>query len=153
MNKKEKIILKLIENKITVSCAESCTGGMLASAFTDVSGVSEIFSEGIVTYANEAKERLGVPGAVIASHGAVSAETACRMAKSIRMRAGTCIGISTTGIAGPTGGTDKKPVGLVYIGISTKNVTMAIKNNFTGSRDEVRKKTVEKIFDVLERLI
>ncbi len=152
-NKKSLLIQKMIEKKITVSTAESCTGGMLASSFTDEEGVSEVFMEGIVTYANEAKFRLGVKKSVVEKYGAVSHQTAISMAKKIRERAGTDIGISTTGIAGPGGGTHEKPVGLVYIGISTKKASIAIKNNFTGTRDEIRTKTVEKIFSILERLL
>ena len=117
----EKLIKKLIDNKITVSNCESCTGGLLAAEFVDISGASDVFMEGIVTYSNEAKIRLGVDKETLIVHGAVSEETALQMANSIRERAGTTLGISTTGIAGPGGGTKEKPVGLVYTAVCAKD--------------------------------
>ena len=108
---------KLLEKNITISCAESCTGGMFAAALTDVPGISAVFDRGIVTYSNKAKmEELGVKEETLAAHGAVSEETAMEMAEGIRRVSGSDIGISVTGIAGPGGGTPEKPVGLVYIG-------------------------------------
>ncbi len=112
---------KLMEQKLTIACAESCTGGMFAAALTDIAGISECFDRGIVTYSNEAKiQELGVKPETIETYGAVSEETALEMAAGIRRVSGTDIGISVTGIAGPGGGTDEKPVGLVYIGLDYK---------------------------------
>ncbi len=123
----------------TIAVAESCTGGMIASMLIDVPGISKVFTEGIVTYSNEAKERLGVSHSTIAKFGAVSPETAKEMAQCIRLRSESDIGISTTGIAGPGGGSVSKPIGLVYIGISTKHKTSAIQLNLAGDRARIRR--------------
>ena len=110
----------LFAGKKTVSVAESCTGGLLAHKLTNVSGSSEYFERGVVAYSNRAKmEILGVPEATLVRHGAVSAETAEAMAAGVRQLSGTDFGVSTTGIAGPTGGTPEKPVGLVFIGLAS----------------------------------
>lgn len=123
----------------TLAVTESCTGGLISKRLTDVSGCSDMFGYGAVTYANEAKMTLlGVSEQTLAQHGAVSAQTACEMAQGIRRLSGADVGISTTGIAGPTGGTDKKPVGLVYIGVSSEKGTVAHEFRFTGDRDRVR---------------
>ena len=141
----EKLIKKLIDNKITVSTCESCTGGLLAAEFVDISGASDVFMEGIVTYSNEAKIRLGVDKETLKVHGAVSEETALQMANSIRERAGTTLGISTTGIAGPGGGTPEKPVGLVYTAIVSDKTQNVYKLLLDGDRTAVRRQTVEFI--------
>ena len=141
----EKLIKKLIDNKITVSTCESCTGGLLAAEFVNVSGASEVFMEGIVTYSNEAKMRLGVNEETRKVHGAVSEETALQMANAIRERAGTTLGISTTGIAGPGGGTPEKPVGLVYTAIVSERMQNVYKLQLDGDRTAVRRQTVEFI--------
>ena len=108
----------LLESGKTISVSESCTGGLLASAFIDNSGISEVFMEGAVTYSNEAKmNRLGVKKETLDSFGAVSEQVAMEMAEGIAKTARTNIGMSTTGVAGPDGGTEEKPVGLVYIGL------------------------------------
>ncbi|MBO6214264.1 MAG: nicotinamide-nucleotide amidohydrolase family protein [Lachnospiraceae bacterium] len=113
------IVDTLIKKGLTVSCAESCTGGLLASAFVDIPGSSACFKEGYVTYSNEVKERvLGVPAAVIDTYGVVSGECAAEMAKCLRSITGSDFALSTTGIAGPDGGTDLTPVGTVFIGCS-----------------------------------
>lgn len=107
----------LIEKKLTIATAESCTGGLLSGRLINYPGISEVFMEGAVTYSNEAKmNRLGVKKETLESYGAVSSETAAEMAKGIAKTAGTNIGVSTTGVAGPGGGTKEKPVGLVYVG-------------------------------------
>jgi len=112
---------KLMEQKLTIACAESCTGGMFAAALTDIAGISECFDRGIVTYSNEAKiQELGVNPETLKQYGAVSEQTALEMAEGVRRISGTDIGISVTGIAGPGGGTEEKPVGLVYIGLDFK---------------------------------
>jgi len=148
----EKLIRKFTDNKITVATCESCTGGLLSSAFVDVPGSSSVFLEGVVTYSNEAKVRLGVDRETLGKYGAVSEEVALQMAKAVKMRAGADIGISTTGIAGPGGGTAEKPVGLVYTAIITDNDEKVYKLNLEGSRDEVRKSTVEFIKERLKEL-
>lgn len=147
------IVEKLSEKGLTLSTCESCTGGMIAAYITDFAGASEVFAEGIVTYANEAKIRLGVPSEVISKYGAVSEECAREMAKALKRRTGTSIAVSTTGIAGPGGGSDEKPVGLVYSCIVTDKSERVYKMNFSGSRDEVRKKTVTTVIENIIELI
>jgi nicotinamide-nucleotide amidase len=119
--KLEEIVVKMLAAAHqTIAVAESCTGGAIANRITNVSGSSEVFINGCVTYSNESKTRLlGVLEKTLAEHGAVSEEVAREMAEGVRTRSGADFGISTTGIAGPTGGTPEKPVGLVYIGFAT----------------------------------
>lgn len=147
----EFVVAKLLCNKgITVSTAESCTGGMVASKLISYPGVSEVFKEGVVTYSNEAKvKRLGVSEKTLENFGAVSYETAVEMAQGIAKEASTDVSIATTGIAGPGGGTIDKPVGLVYIGIKVKEKTIVKKFEFKGSREEIR---TEATFSALEML-
>ncbi len=115
------VIKALSENKMTVSTAESCTGGLIAKRITDVSGASEVYMGSCVTYANEAKVKLiGVSEETLRLYGAVSEQTAAEMARGVRRALGTDIGIATTGIAGPGGGTPEKPVGTIYVGISSE---------------------------------
>lgn len=129
----------LIRDRLKISVAESCTGGMLASTFVDYPGISEIFSEGHITYSNEAKTKyLGVKQETLEAWGAVSPQTAKEMAEGVRRLSGSDIGISTTGIAGPDGGTKDKPVGLVYIGIALKDQTYTYKLSLTGKRQRIR---------------
>ena len=150
----EKVISYLIENKITVATAESCTAGLISARIGDFSGVSEIFCEGYVTYSNEAKEKnLGVLRGTLKNFGAVSEQTAREMAEGVCKVSGARLGLSSTGIAGPTGGTADKPVGLVYMGVCLDGETTVIKKIFNGSRQEVREQTVEEIFkEVKKRL-
>ena len=150
----EQIILKLVEKNITLSTAESCTGGSLGKIITSVPGVSSIYGFGFITYANEAKEKiLGVSHETLENHGAVSFETALEMAKGARNVSGSDIAVSVTGIAGPGGGTAEKPVGLIYIAISDKNGEEYRKLNLSGSRDEIRQKTCKCVFMLIkERL-
>ncbi len=150
MCEQDNVIEFLLRTGKTVATAESCTGGMVGAAFTEYPGVSAIFLEGVITYANEAKIRLGVREETLAAHGAVSHETAGEMAEAVRKRAGTDIGISTTGIAGPGGGTEKKPVGLVYVGIATAMRTKTYILRLKGNRAEVRGKTVKAVFHFLK---
>lgn len=113
---------KLIENNITISCAESCTGGLFAGALTGVPGISKVFEQGLVTYSNQAKiDELGVQEETLHQFGAVSKEIALEMAQGLKTVSGSDICISVTGVAGPDGGTEKKPVGLVYIGAVYKD--------------------------------
>ena len=124
----DKIAKILIENNLTISTTESCTGGLLSSKFTDVSGSSAFVHLNFVTYANEAKNRiLGVSLETLENHGAVSEECSYEMAKGLFDFTGADICISTTGIAGPTGGTKEKPVGLMYSTIFTKNINKTYK--------------------------
>ena len=109
----------LIERGVSFACVESCTGGLVASRLIGVPGISSVFLEGFVTYSNEAKvERLGVPEALLEAHGAVSREVAAALAAGAAERSGARLAVSTTGVAGPGGGSPEKPVGLVYIGVS-----------------------------------
>ncbi len=150
----DEIIKYLIENNITVATAESCTAGLISARIGDFSGVSEIFFEGYVTYSNEAKEKnLGVPHELLQTYGAVSEQVAYAMASGVCEKTGAQLGLSSTGIAGPTGGTDKKPVGLVYMGVCLDGKTTVVKKIFSGDRTAVRNQTVEEIFkEVKKRL-
>ena len=141
---------KLIEDNITIACAESCTGGLVATAFTDMPGISSVFKEGAVTYSNEAKMKmLGVKKETLDKYGAVSAQTAAEMAEGIAKTSGCEIGVSTTGIAGPGGGTIEKPVGLVYIGFYRNGVVKTKKLNYPGLRETVRARTVDAVFNFI----
>lgn len=144
-NKLEETILQLlIKNNYTIATAESCTGGLLAGTLVNCSGISSYFKEGIVSYSNEAKEKyLGVHKETLEQYGAVSAETAREMAEGIKKAASVDIGLSTTGIAGPDGGTVQKPVGLVYIGLAIGEECYVYELNLQGNRQVIREKTVK----------
>ena len=123
----ENVVAKLREKGVKLATAESCTGGLLSERITAVSGASEVFDFGVCTYANEMKHKvLGVSNETLSVLGAVSAETAMQMAEGARNVSGADLAVSTTGIAGPTGGTPEKPVGLVYCGISTKDKSLCL---------------------------
>ncbi len=140
----------LKENKKTVSVAESCTGGLLGGAFTDIAGSSEYFEGGIITYSNEAKiEILGVDRETIVDHGAVSEQTAKEMAKCVREKFGTDYGISITGIAGPEGGTKDKPVGTVWLGLADGNGSISKRYVFGEDRDMNRQRSVGTALNML----
>ncbi len=142
----------LIKKHLTVSTAESCTGGLLAAALINYPGISSCFMEGAVTYSNEAKvKRLNVNISTLEQYGAVSDETAREMAYGIAMAAGTNIGISTTGIAGPGGGTIEKPVGLVYIGLYINKKLISKKLNLSGTRQSIRRETVNIALNMLKQ--
>lgn len=142
----------LCEKSFSISTAESCTGGMIASTLISYPGISKVFKEGAVTYTNEAKiKRLGVSEETLNKFGAVSKETAKEMAEGMARVADTDIAISTTGLAGPDGGTDEKPVGLVYIGIFIKGKTIVEKFNFTGDREAVRRKATMNALNILRK--
>ena len=144
----------LARNKLTVATAESCTGGLIASRLVSIAGISSSFIEGAVCYSNDAKvRRLGVSGKTLELYGAVSEQTACEMAEGICRTSGADIGISTTGIAGPDGGTDEKPVGLVYIGISFRGKTLAVKHRFAGDRTGVRNRAASTALDSARRTL
>lgn len=142
----------LLNSKMTLAVAESCTGGLLASRLTDMPGISEVFDRAIVTYSNRAKtEELGVKQETLDEFGAVSEQTAREMAEGIRRISGTDIGISITGIAGPGGGTAEKPVGLVYTALAHKDGTVVKKLELWGSRSRIRNVTCLHVFDMLRR--
>lgn len=141
---------KLRKRGWMVTTAESCTGGLIAGAITEVSGSSAFFDRGFVTYSNTAKmQMLGVSAKTLSKYGAVSAHTAKEMAEGALDRSDAQIAVSVTGIAGPDGGSIEKPVGLVYIGIATESETTAHQFTFTGNRTSVREQTVEKAFSLL----
>lgn len=130
------------EKKLTVATAESCTGGLVSARLVDWPGASAFFLEGAVTYSNAAKTaRLDVKIETLAAHGAVSAETAREMAEGAARRSGASCAVSTTGIAGPDGGTAEKPVGLVYIGVYAAGTSSAERCLFSGPRTEVREQS------------
>jgi nicotinamide-nucleotide amidase len=139
-----KVAELLISKKLTISTAESCTGGLLSARLINYPGISSVFMEGAITYSNEAKvKRLGVKNATLKKFGAVSHETAKEMAEGMAKAAGTDIGVSVTGIAGPDGGTAEKPVGLVYVGLYIKGIVKSKQLNLSGNRQEIRNKTAE----------
>jgi nicotinamide-nucleotide amidase len=149
----EKVVAKMLcDNKLSISTAESCTGGLIASSLISYAGISEVFMEGAVTYSNEAKiSRLGVRKETLNKYGAVSKETAEEMAIGISKTSKTDIGISTTGIAGPGGGTDEKPIGLVYIGLYIKGNAIVEKFNFNGDRAQIRKRASLYALNMIRR--
>jgi nicotinamide-nucleotide amidase len=151
--KMEEVVgLKLAVGGYTLSVAESCTGGLIAQRLTEVPGSSKYFIEGVVAYANDAKTRtLGVEPILLLEHGAVSAPVAEAMAEGIRKRAGTDFGLSVTGIAGPGGGTEEKPVGLVYIALADDVKTEHRKLKLPGDRQLIRWRASQAALDMLRR--
>jgi len=148
----EVVGLKLSVGGYTVSVAESCTGGLIAQRLTDVPGSSKYFIEGVVAYANDAKTRdLDVEPILLLEHGSVSAPVAEAMAEGIRNRAGTDFGLSVTGIAGPGGGTEEKPVGLVYIALADEVKTEHRKLQLPGDRNLIRWRASQAALDLLRR--
>jgi nicotinamide-nucleotide amidase len=147
----------LTEKGATLALAESCTGGLLAKRLTDRVGSSAYFVEGLVTYSNEAKERLlGVPHELLVEHGAVSEPVARAMAEGVREDADTDYGLSITGVAGPDGGTEEKPVGLVFVGLSDVSGTVAEKLDLSAwarSREAIRERSANRAFDLLRHRI
>lgn len=142
----------LLDTNRTVSVAESCTGGLISMRLTEVSGSSAYFIEGAVAYSNDAKiKTLGVDPEIIRLHGAVSGETAVQMARGIRRRAGTNFGISVTGIAGPGGGSDEKPVGTVFVGFADDSGERSIKLTLPGDRYLIRWRSSQAALDYLRR--
>ena len=148
----EVVVARLLEKGETLAVAESCTGGMITSAVVSVSGCSAVLTEGLCTYSNEAKvNRLGVSQELLVAHGAVSAEVAAAMAEGVARTSGASIGVATTGVAGPDGGTDEKPVGLVYIGIFANGKTETMRYNVIGSRNEIRQRATNNALDLVRR--
>ena len=150
----KKIIQAATKKGITITTAESCTGGMVAAALTSVAGASSVVEYGFVTYANSAKTKLlGVPAELIKKHGAVSKQVAKVMAEGARRKANATIAISITGIAGPSGGSAKKPVGTVFIGLATPQKKIVKKYHFCGTRAQIRKQATEKALQLLAEKI
>ena len=149
----EDIVIKLLTAAgQTVATAESCTGGQIAHRLTNVSGSSAAFLGGWVTYSNQAKQRdLGVPGDLLAEHGAVSEPVACAMAEGARQRSGATFALSATGIAGPTGGTPEKPVGLVYVALATPTRTVCLKQQWLLDRETFKFFVAQTALDLLRR--
>ena len=147
----ESLVKKLIKKKIKVSFAESCTGGMLASSITSVNGASKIFNLGFITYSNQSKIKiLKINKQIIKKYGAVSAECCKAMVVNLSKISKANINISVTGIAGPKGGTEKKPVGLVYIGLKKGRKITISKNIFKSrSRKAIQKSTVKKAIKII----
>lgn len=144
----------LSEAKLKVCTAESCTGGLIAKSFTDLAGSSAWFERGFVTYSNESKaEMLGVPDSVIEHYGAVSEPVATAMAVGALNHSHADYSISVTGVAGPGGGSDEKPVGTVWIGTASQNQTCAQKFLFDGDREMIRLMTMHKAIEQLLHLI
>lgn len=142
----------LVNKNMTIGVSESCTGGLLSSKLIEYPGISKVFLEGAVTYSNEAKMRtLSVKKETLEKFGAVSHETAREMAEGIAKRTGARIGISTTGIAGPTGGTEDRPVGLVYFGIYVDGKVKSYKHIFTGDRNSVRNRASMTALDIIRK--
>ena len=152
MKKLSKKVVKLLSKKrLKISFAESCTGGLLSSTITSISGSSKVFTLGLVTYSNQAKIIiLKVPKKIIMKHGAVSYETCLSMVKNLNRISKTNISVSITGIAGPKGGTKQKPVGLVYIGIKKANKTLVKKYLFKNKkRNSIQRTTVNKALNLV----
>jgi nicotinamide-nucleotide amidase len=148
----EVVINLLKKNAQTLAVAESCTGGLICATLVAVSGCSEILREGFITYSNEAKAaRLSVCEKLLETHGAVSPEVAAQMAESAAKNSGATVGLSITGIAGPTGGTPEKPVGLVYIGLYVNGKTSVAEHNLIGNRNVVRTRSAIIALDFLRR--
>ena len=146
----EAVVRLLQEERLTVTTAESCTGGLIAATLVNVAGASNVLGEGYVTYSNDAKERLvDVKRETLLRYGAVSEQTAREMAEGAARAAGTDAALSATGIAGPGGGTAKKPVGLVYIGCFLEGNTVVKECRFGGNRMENRLHTVEAALELL----
>lgn len=141
---------KFLKTRKTLAIAESCTGGLLSNRITDVPGSSKYFKIGLVAYSDEAKNKLlKIPSGIIKKYGAVSKETAALMAKNVRLLARVDYGIGVTGIAGPGGATKAKPIGLVYIALSTKNKTIAKEFHFTGSRSRIKYKATQAALNII----
>ena len=149
------LVKKLIKKKLKISFAESCTGGLLSSSITSISGASKIFNLGLVTYSNQAKIKfLKVNKNIIRRYGAVSHECCLAMVDNLSKISKANINVSVTGIAGPNGGTKQKPVGLVYIGIKRGNKRKIIKCIFKSKkRSSIQKATVKKALDLILRII
>lgn len=150
MSLEEEAVGILTQKGYTITTAESCTGGMIASTLINVPGISGIYKEGYITYANEAKHKLlGVKEETLSTYGAVSEQTAYEMALGAAKTAAANVSLAVTGIAGPDGGTKEKPVGLVYIGCCVNGEVTVSENRFQGDRFSVRKQTTMEALKLL----
>jgi nicotinamide-nucleotide amidase len=150
----EEVAALLMKRRVTIAIAESCTGGLVAHKLTQVAGVSAVLLEACVTYSNESKiARLGVPAEVIARHGAVSEECARAMAEGAARTGGAALGVATTGIAGPTGGSKAKPVGLVWHAVAYRGETRAVARVFPGERAHVKERAANLALDLVRRAV
>jgi len=151
----EKIIGDFLRKRgWTLSIAESCTGGLVSDRITNISGSSDYFMGGMVNYSNESKAKhLGVPLDYIKRYGAVSPQVAKKMAQGVRKAFNTTFGLSTTGVAGPTGGTKRSPVGRVFLGFANGRRTWVKKLDLKGSRREVKEKAAEKSLEFLYEIL
>jgi nicotinamide-nucleotide amidase len=151
----EAVLTRCRGKKLMLATAESCTGGLIAGALTDIAGSSDVVDRGFVTYSNRAKtEMLGVPEALIARHGAVSAEVALAMAAGALTHAPVELAVAVTGIAGPGGGSEAKPVGLVYLAVARRGSEPAIeRHQFYGNRAAIRQATVERALEMLAEAV
>jgi len=141
---------RLWEHKITLATGESCTGGLIAHRLTNVPGISEFFLGGVVAYSNKAKsDLLSVNTETVAVEGAVSESVARQMAEGVRTRLRADLGVGVTGIAGPGGGTEAKPVGLVYVAVAGANGTRVTRNLFSGTREEIKNQTADTAMRML----
>ncbi len=143
----------LTKNEMTVSVCESCTGGMLGSFVTGIPGSSRYFLGGVIAYADRIKQLVGVKKTTLRKHGAVSEQTAREMARGIRAMCGSDIGVSITGVAGPAGGSEEKPVGLVYFGLATSQVCLIERKRYRGTRSAIRKKACLHALSMLYALL
>jgi len=156
MSKESRVIQQLIQKGISVSTAESCTGGLIAAAFTAVSGVSKIYHSGIVTYSNETKEKLlKVKKTSLKKYGAVSRQVCSQMCFNLHKISKSQLTISTTGVAGPSGGTKLKPVGTVFTGIYFQKNIYIHKLMFSSklSRLQIQKRTAQEVFALIHQII
>ncbi len=150
----EVVVERLARDRTTIAIAESCTGGLIASRLTDVPGASNVLLEACVTYSNESKvSRLGVRRATLAAHGAVSGECAREMAEGIARTGGAAVGVATTGIAGPEGGSKEKPVGLVFHAVHYRGRTAVLSRVFPGGRTRVKERASTFALDMVRRLL
>ena len=147
----QKVVKLLTKKRLKISFAESCTGGLLSSSITSISGSSKVFALGLVTYSNQAKINiLKVPKKIIMKHGAVSYETCLSMVKNLYKISRTNISLSITGVAGPNGGTKQKPVGLVFIGVKKGNKTLVKKFLFKNrTRNSIQRSTVYRVLNLI----
>lgn len=148
------VVELLVANKLTVTCAESCTGGLLSARLINVPGVSEVYKSGYVTYSNKAKRKLlGVKKSTLNKYGAVSAQTAEEMARGLNFVSKSDVAVSITGVAGPDGGTEEKPVGLVYIACSVKGNVTVKEYHFSGNRQTIREAAVSAALTLMRGCI
>ncbi len=154
-DKAESLIRLCRENNITMVTAESCTGGLIGGALTDISGSSDVFWGGFITYANQAKmSALGVSGETLEQNGAVSEPVVSQMLSGALEKSGASLAMAVSGVAGPGGGTPDKPVGTVWIGVSLKGAApVKEKFLFSGNREEIRNKTVINALEMAEKVI